>query len=197
VDSGCRRSPPCPTVVGMRLAPLALAAALLLALAGCVPSTAHPTASPRVSATPVFASDAEALAAAEKAYAAYLKVSDEVAQGGWQDMKPVAPYARGAALNNDLKTAKTLASKSLRQVGSSSFDSPKLESVDDRGNGTAVVTMYLCVDVSRVDVVGPDGASIVPSSRRARVPLEVDVDNLKSTNFKVSRSDAWSGTDFC
>lgn len=172
-------------------------AALLVALAGCAPTDPHSTASPDASAKPVFASDAEALAAAEKAYAAYLKVSDQLAQGGWKDVDSLVPYVRGPALSNDLKTAKELAAKSLVQVGTTSFDSVKLESVQDQGQGTAVVTVYLCVDVSDVDVLGPTGASVVPSSRQSRIPLEVDVDNLRSANFKVSRSDAWSGTDFC
>jgi len=181
----------------MRRGGFVVAVALLLALAGCVPTSTHPTASPHPSATPVFASDAEALAAAEKAYAAYLKVSDQLAQGGWKDVDSLVPYARGAALSNDLKTAKELSSKSLRQVGTTSFDSARLESLEDHGDGTAVVTVYLCLDVSEVDVLGPSGASVVPSSRQSRVPLEVDIDNLRSSRFKVSRSDAWSGTDFC
>ncbi|MEO6114997.1 MAG: hypothetical protein ABIP33_01325, partial [Pseudolysinimonas sp.] len=134
---------------------------------------------------------------AEKAYAAYLKVSDQLAQGGWKNVDSIVPYVRGAALSNDLKTAETLSSESLRQIGSSAFDSTKLQSLDDRHDGKAVVTVYLCLDVSGVDVVAPDGTSIVPSSRQSRVPLEVDVDNLRSNSFKVSRSDAWSGTDFC
>jgi len=181
----------------MRTGSLVVAATLLLALAGCVPTDGHPSPSLSASATPVFASDAEALAAAEKAYAAYLKVSDEVAQGGWKDVDSLVPYVRGAALSNDLKTAKDLSSKSLRQVGKTSFDSVKLESVDDRSDGTTVVTVYLCLDVSGVDVIGPSGVSVVPGSRQTRVPLEVDVDNLRGSRFKVSRSDAWSGTDFC
>ena len=181
----------------MRTGPLLATAALLLALAGCVPTGTGGSPSPSARATPVFASDAEALAAAEKAYAAYLKVSDRLAQGGWKDVDSLAPYVRGAALSTDLKTADSLSSRSLKQIGTTTFDTPKLQGVDDRGDGTAVVTVYLCLDVSEVDVVGPDGASIVPASRQSRVPLEVDVDNLRSTNFKISRSDAWSGTDFC
>jgi len=181
----------------MRTGPLLAIAALLLALAGCVPTNPGETPSPTAHATPAFASDAEALAAAEKAYTAYLKVSDRLAQGGWKDVDSLVPYVRGAALNNDLKTAESLSSKSLKQVGTTTFDSTKLQTVDDHGNGTAVVTIYLCLDVSGVDVVSSDGKSVVPTSRQTRVPLEVDVDNFKSANFKVSRSDTWSGTDFC
>jgi hypothetical protein len=57
-------------------------AAVALALAGCVqpPSRVIPTSTP--SAAPVFASDAAALAAAKKAYVAYLAVSDAVANDG-------------------------------------------------------------------------------------------------------------------
>ncbi|MBW4033634.1 MAG: hypothetical protein HIU88_13400, partial [Acidobacteria bacterium] len=61
--------------MGMRTGRLTLAVAMLLALVGCVPTGQHAASSPTASLTPVFASDAEALAAAEKAYAAYLKVS--------------------------------------------------------------------------------------------------------------------------
>src|SRR3954462_13593979 len=80
VESGCRAPPQCATVVGMRTAPLLATAALLLALAGCVPTDSHPTSWPHPSATPVFASDAEALAAAEKAYAAYEAAVDRSLQ---------------------------------------------------------------------------------------------------------------------
>ena len=69
----------------MRTGPVILTVAVLFALAGCVPSDSQPSAAPSPSATPVFASDAEALAAAEKAYAAYLKVSDEIANDGGKD----------------------------------------------------------------------------------------------------------------
>lgn len=181
----------------MRTGPLVAAGALVLALAGCVPSTSHGTASPSPTATPVFASDADALKAAEAAYAAYLKVSDQIAQDGWRSPEMLQSFARGAALKEDTKTAQKLSSKSLRQVGDTTFDRLSVQTVDERGKGTAVVTVYLCVDVSGVDVVGPDGDSVVPASRQDRVPLEVDIDNLESSSFKVSRSDAWSGTDFC
>ncbi|MES1170616.1 MAG: hypothetical protein ABUL47_08010, partial [Leifsonia sp.] len=63
----------------MRTGPVLAAAVLLAVLAGCVP-TGTPTKSPRATATPVFASDAEALAAAEKAYAAYESAVDRSLQ---------------------------------------------------------------------------------------------------------------------
>ncbi|MFC5501059.1 hypothetical protein ACFPJ4_02265 [Lysinimonas soli] len=180
----------------MRIGSLLLTLGVLLALAGCAPAASPPSSS-TPSATPVFASDAEALKAAETAYAAYLKVSDQVAQDGWKDPSRLKPFARGEALARDKATANQFAAKSLTQVGSTRYDSAKVEGVSERGRGMVVVTMYLCVDVSGVDVRGPDGTSVVPKDRQTRVPLEVDVDNFEETKMKVSRNDAWSGTDFC
>jgi hypothetical protein len=181
----------------MRTRPALLAVAVLLALAGCVPSESQPTAAPSASATPVFASDADALAAAEKAYAAYLKVSDELAHGGWHDLGLLEGRVRGTALSNDKKSAASFASSGLVQRGETTFDSTRLESVDEHGDGRVGVTVYLCVDVSAVDVVSADGTSVVPATRRERVPLEVDIDNLESSGLEVSRNDIWSGSDFC
>ncbi|HEX3679638.1 MAG TPA: hypothetical protein VHU90_07950, partial [Galbitalea sp.] len=55
-----------------------VAVTAMLVLAGCVqpPPPVIPTSGP--SAAPVFASDAAALAAAKKAYLAYLAVSDQI-----------------------------------------------------------------------------------------------------------------------
>lgn len=59
-----------------------------------------------------------------------------------------------------------------------------------------LVTVYVCLDVSDVDVVDGTGKSVVTASRPDRQPLEVDIDNVEHV-LKVSRSEAWSGDNFC
>ena len=59
---------------------LALASALVLT--GCTAPPPHTVAVSSPTATPVFASDEEALAAAVEAYEKYLAVSDQIAQEG-------------------------------------------------------------------------------------------------------------------
>ena len=72
------------------LRPIAVLAAafVLAALSGCVQTTEKPTPTPTAAATPAFASDEEALAAAEKAYAAYLAVLDDVTADGGRNRAP-------------------------------------------------------------------------------------------------------------
>ena len=71
------RAHPLPIVV--------LAFSIALGMGGCVAPTPDPTPSTSAapSASPLFNSDEEALAAATEAYAAYLAASNAVGQGGW------------------------------------------------------------------------------------------------------------------
>ena len=66
-----------------RLLPLAVLGAALLA--GCLPTDPPVTPPPTSDLEPVFASDEEALAAAEEAYGAYLAAADEILSSGGAD----------------------------------------------------------------------------------------------------------------
>ncbi|MDQ1582169.1 MAG: hypothetical protein QOF36_223, partial [Microbacteriaceae bacterium] len=63
------------------LATLAGAGLIVITLAGCATS-ASPMPTPSAVHSPLFASDEEALKAATDAYAAYLAMSDTIAQEG-------------------------------------------------------------------------------------------------------------------
>jgi len=180
----------------MRLAPLALAAALLLALAGCVPSTAHPTASPRASATPVFASDAEALAAAEKAYAAYLKVSDQILIDGGSRPERLQPYVSAALYAEEKKGFDQTATNGWHSTGGTTYDHFSLE-VYDPSDRDALVTAYVCSDVSRVDVLDSHGVSVVSPDRPERTAFEVTFALLHSRTLVLASNDVWTGDGVC
>ena len=84
------------------LAPVsALAIVISLMLGGCVPSAPAASPTPEPSSTPVFASEEEALAAAEEAYAAYLAVIDEIHADGGAGVERLEVVATPEVTNNE------------------------------------------------------------------------------------------------
>ncbi len=64
----------------------------MLALTGCVDGDRLPTLPPTPTSTPIFASEEEALAAAEEAYAAYLEMSNLISSEGGVEPERIAPF---------------------------------------------------------------------------------------------------------
>jgi hypothetical protein len=164
-------------------------------LAGCSPDTVMPTPPPDPTSTPVFASDEEALAAAEDAYARYLEVSNDLGEGGWLDSSALSTVLRGEALDEELATAESFSANGYMQIGRSTFDTATLQQWESDAD-TISITVYLCLDVTGVDVVDSAGTSIVAPDRADRRSLEVAIDN-EEDDFKVSGGDVWSGQSFC
>jgi hypothetical protein len=184
----------------MRTAAAATALGLTLivaaGLAACTPEDpVEPTDAPP-SSTPVFASEEEALAAAEELYGKYLAASDAFGVSGWTDISLIEPYVRGDALTEERESAEEFAAKGYRQTGQTVFDTLTLQQVEDGGVGVVEMTIYVCIDVSGADIVDASGQSIAAPDRPLRLPLEVGIDDLDGS-FKVNRSDAWSGQNFC
>jgi hypothetical protein len=186
--------------LGMRSAIAALGLGTTLTLAGLASCSSPPgpieMPGPDPSSTPVFASDAEALAAAEDAFGAYIEASNRLGQSGWLETDELIEAMRGDALQAELDLATDYAAKRWKQVGDTTYDSMTLQQIRDNGSGPTLITVYVCADVSSVDVLDASGDSVVGSDRRDRQPFEADVDN-QDGKFKVSRSEAWSGTSFC
>jgi len=180
----------------MRTGSLVVAATLLLALAGCVPVDSKPSTSPSASATPVFASDAEALAAAEKAYAAYLKVSDQIANDGGKDPKRLDGLATGSLLSDDLEGFKSFAGKQWHSIGETRLTRTVLQSADLKRGGQGAVVVYLCEDVSGVDVVDRNGTSVVTAGRPELQQFQVELD-LVGSKLIPSDREPWTGSSIC
>ncbi|HWR86002.1 MAG TPA: hypothetical protein VN200_08420, partial [Rhodoglobus sp.] len=100
------------------------ALALVLLLAGCVPTPPAPSPTPEASSTPVFATEEEALAAAEEAYAAYQTAVDDALST--LDAAELAGVATDAALQAAEESVASFAEKQQRQVGQSRFDTVSL-----------------------------------------------------------------------
>ncbi|PVZ93817.1 hypothetical protein DDQ50_08495 [Amnibacterium flavum] len=144
---------------------------MLVALASLTACTTTTIGEPEPVATtsaPVFASDEEALAAAEKAYAAYTEMSDLIASEGGVDPERIEHLASGDVLEGVLATFERFRDESLTLKGETTFDSLVLQRQD-----SLEVVAYLCLDVTNVDVVNEAGETTVSPDRRDRLPFEV------------------------
>lgn len=182
-----------------RGAAVVVATGLALALAGCVGAPA-PTPTPTSAGTPepIFASDEEALAAAEAAYEAYRAKSAEIASEGGANGERIQPFVSEAFLPTVLDEFAALQSEGLRLVGSTAIDTISL-STSSAQNGIASVSIYLCRDVSQARAVNAAGEDVTPAGRDDRVPLQAFLVSAGSdpAELVVDGVEQWTGTDFC
>lgn len=186
-------------VVRMRTAATATALGITLsiaALASCSSPEHGVMPVPEPSVTPVFASEEEALAAAGEAYQRYLDVSNAIGQAGWVDTSGYEAVLADAALQEEVESAAEFATNGWVQVGASTFDSMVLQQLGDGGEADVRMIVYLCLDVSQVDVVDSAGTSVVASGRPERQSLEVELAGSADA-LLIDRSEAWSGESFC
>jgi hypothetical protein len=177
-----------------------LAISVALAVTGCVatPGGTKPTPSP--SATPLFHSDEEALAAAEEAYAAYQRVSDQILVEGGANPERLRVVATEDQFAYEAPGFAEAYSKGYRSSGGSKFDSMTIQELDNGTSpGSTVMSVYVCDDYSAVDIVDANGTSIVPPERPDRFPRVVRFDasgNAKNP-IVVGAIDEWTGDTFC
>jgi hypothetical protein len=150
----------------------AVTVAGVLLLAGCGGGDPIPTLPPTPTATPLFASEEEALAAAEEAYAAYLEMSNVIGSDGGRDPQRIEELVTADRLETELRGFETLRQSGLRLVGSSTFEVMQVQRVDQVGEDTEVV-FYACWDGSGSRVVNEAGDDVTPVDRTDRLVLEV------------------------
>jgi len=169
--------------------PLALATLFICALvvSGCVPRTPRAVATP----APVFASEEEALAAAEVAYGEYVALADQILMEGGHDEQRMASVITGQFLETSLAEFNEARAKGLHSIGSTVFRNMQLQTFNPRGEPAVVV--LVCEDVSGVDLVDKEGTSIVSDSRPDSTLLQVEFDgSLGLDRLRVSSRSAWS-----
>jgi hypothetical protein len=173
----------------------------ILLLAGCVPTDPIITPASEPDAAPIFASDEEALAAATDAFANYLSVSDEILSDGGVGAERLLKVATPTWVTEQAAGFEKAKRESLHTTGQTIFENVALQQYDRNSiDGTAVVRLYLCVDLSGVDVLDSNGDSIVSPSRPDRTPVEVTFDspnNDSTSPLLVSSEDVLGGRDFC
>jgi hypothetical protein len=178
---------------------LAAIAFVTLTTSGCVQHTTRviPTSPPSVA--PVFKSDAEALAAAEKAYTAYLAVSDVIGGDGGKDPQRLAPLVTTKWLPTELTSYKAVALSGDRFVGSSSYNHFKLQSRDENTLRVSSVVVYSCLNISRSRTFNSENKDVTPPGRIQVLPLVVSFESAfnGSSRLILSGSEPWSGQNFC
>ncbi len=181
-----------------RMRIIALAAIALL-LTGCVQAAPVVTAAPTPHSTPLFSSDEAALKAAEDAYAAYLKVSDQILADGGANPERIEQVATHSVFEQQKAGFSNFVDRGYKSIGMTKFDKISLQEYRPRSpEGKGVISIYVCTDVSDVDVLDQSGRSVVSASRPDRTPFEVGFDwEVDKKVLIVSSKDAWSGTDFC
>jgi hypothetical protein len=179
----------------MRMLVGAVTVAGMLLLSGCGGGDPIPTLPPTPTATPIFASEEEALAAAEEAYAAYREMSDQISAEGGVDPERIAPFVTDSRLADELRVFATLREASLRIEGEASFEVLSVQRYEEFG-GDAEVVFYACSDLSGSRVIDEDGEDVTPLDRRDRLMLEVVLRTLEGQLPLLLESDSvWPGED--
>jgi Na+-transporting methylmalonyl-CoA/oxaloacetate decarboxylase gamma subunit len=169
-----------------------------LALTGCTPEPA-PRASETTAPTdaPVFASDEEALAAATEAYAAYLRTSDEISAAGGVGAERMETLVSTDVLKSELEGFKGFADADARTVGATSFIVHSMKSARYLRPEQTSISLYVCEDVTGLDVIDSMGISLVSASRQPVTPFEVLFQMDAGLQLILEDRSVWRGESFC
>lgn len=173
----------------------AFAAAAALILSGCVAPAPAPQPDPEPTNTPIFATDEEALAAAEAAYGEYLAISDLILQQHGLNPERLKPLVSEDWYQVELEGINKLVDSGKYQTGAAGFDSLDLQqAVQDPGG--SVVVVYLCVDLSNMSILDADGLDHAPEASRfaMQVTFETSAPNMP---LLISGQEPWSSSKSC
>lgn len=176
----------------------AVGATLGVLLTGCVGAPAPaPTPTEESTVAPIFASDEEALAAAEAAYERFIDTTTMITNNGGATSEELESVATGAALDEESDAAKRFREEGLRTIGTVTFRVHKLQSVARDADARTVITVYVCDDLREVDLLNAAGESMVVEGRVVDVPYIVAVTATDANNLRVSEKELWTRDNFC
>ena len=170
---------------------LALTIVVTLMLAGCVPSAPSASPTPEPSTTPVFASEEEALAAAEEAYAVYVALADQIFKEGGADPERLSEVATGTFLEATVEGFRQSQIEGLQSTGGTVFRNATLQMYSPESAPLEVVSIYVCEDISAVDVVDASGRSVVSPDRPDTTVFQAIFDLSADGNLLLSSREVW------
>ncbi|HEY2644864.1 MAG TPA: hypothetical protein VGI56_14000, partial [Galbitalea sp.] len=136
--------------------------------------------------------------AAEKAYVAYARVSDEIGNQGGSDAARLTPFVTADWLTVELTSYAQFAKTGDSFAGSTSFTTFKLQRNEETAHG-ANITVYVCVNLTRTREIDKAGKDVTPSTRVDIYPVVVafTTENSESQTLRVAGNRPWSGKNFC
>lgn len=173
-----------------------MAFGLVAALAGCDAGPVDPTSSsPPSPAPPIFASDEEALAAAEAAYAAYAAASAAIGSEGGAGVERLRELVDIELYEQSVQEFQQFEQLGLRSEGASTVKNVVI--ADNRTMGDQVfLSAYLCRDVSEVRILGPAGDDVTPQDRDDVQPLLVAFQGDRE-RLVISQIESWKDKALC
>ena len=176
---------------------VAITAVALVALSGCAPEPPPIVPEPTSTTPPLFASDEEALAAAEEAYREYLRVSDAIATDGGRDVERLEGLVTEELLGEEIENYAVYLDRGISVSGVTIFDVYELQQLVDNGDGSGLITLYACTDISQTKVLNAEGEDVTPN-RKLILPVEIEI-IVSDTKPKmlVQSTSQWSGENFC
>jgi len=162
----------------------------ILLLPACVPQPVAQPPEPAPSATPVFASEEEALAAAVAAYEAYLKVSDEIAADGGAHPERLKDLVTEEWYEKEVEVSQRVVETGLFQVGSTMVGRSELQRLDAQESFTEIV-IYVCTDFSGTSFRDINGADVTPSARVELLAFQVAFEAVTEADLRLSESEPW------
>lgn len=160
----------------LRASTLATLVVIAVLLSGC---TGEPEP---VETTPLFASEAEAFAAAEETYRAYVDALNQVDLSDPETFEPVFALTTGELYATDRKNFSDWHAAGVSLVGESSVLSVRPQNVTALNGHEVVITIDACYDVANVDVLDSSGNSLVTPDRPTIQSLTVHLSPMSDSS---------------
>jgi hypothetical protein len=174
----------------------------VLCVTACTREVAMPSPSPVASASeaPLFASDEEALDAARTTYERFMEVSEAILSSGGAGAERIDDLVVPEIAEREKASYLASAADGRTLTGRSSISAAVLQHFEPHASANGrIVTIYVCVDFSDVDVLDRDGNSTVLASRPPRIPFEVSFkrDITLDIPLRIVANDVWAGAGVC
>jgi hypothetical protein len=180
-----------------RMAAVVCAGFLLVSGAGCASAPAPVPTSAAPTAAPIFASDEEALAAATEAYGRYQEMADQVTGDGGIDPERMAPFVSEDYFPQEVHQYDDYRDAHAHSVGNTTFLVASAQRMDYQSESRTSISLYICDDVSGINVLDESGQSLVSESRVTITPFEVSFVMNGDGTLVVDSRDVWKRQNFC
>ena len=171
----------------------------ILALGGCVAEPADLSSPTAATLHPTFASEEDALVAADLAYTNYLVASDRAGQSGGEDDAMMATTTTPMWLQYETEAALKTDQLGRIQQGAMAHNRVTLQQLTNEPDGRVRVVIYACLDVSQIVIVDSATGENPTSPAAGTVPVEVtfESDAEEFGRLLVASHSPWEGENFC